>query len=169
MEKFAQFGVEPILLVAQIINFLVLLYLLKRFLYKPILEVLRKREEKIRDGLAAGEKGEALLVKAREEEKALLAKAGTEAKALLEQSKDRAAKIEEEVMERARKEVDDMILAARAQIEKEQQVAEAALEQKTLSVAISVLERILPKILSKQDQTRIILSSEKMLKKVLPS
>jgi|SRR3989344_8083815 len=169
MEQIEQFGVEPVLLLAQIVNFIVLLLILKRFLYKPVLEMLKKREEKIRDGLEAGQKGEALLLKAKEEEKALLTKAGVEAKTLLEQSKERAAKIEAEALEKARKEVDEMILAARAQIEKEGQVAEAALEQKTLTVAIGVLERILPKVLSKQDQTRIIESSEKMLKKVLPS
>lgn len=169
MEQIEQFGVEPVLLVAQIVNFIVLLLILKRFLYKPVLDMLKKREEKIRDGLEAGQKGEALLARAKEEEKALLAKAGVEAKTLLEQSKERAAKLEQEALEKTRKEVDEMILAGRAQIEKESQAAEAALEQKTLAVAVGVLERILPKVLSKQDQTRIIASSEKMLKKVLPS
>ena len=48
MEKIlSDFGVQPILLLAQIVNFLILLILLKKFLYKPILQVLEKRKETI--------------------------------------------------------------------------------------------------------------------------
>ena len=84
MEKFAQFGVEPILLGAQIVNFLLLLYLLKRFLYKPVLGIIKKREDKIRLGLEAAAKGEELFKKAAEEEKKRLQKASEEAHLLFQ-------------------------------------------------------------------------------------
>ena len=58
------FGIQPLLLAAQIVNFLILAYILKRFLYKPVLEVLKKREKKIKDGLQAAEEGQAFLDKA---------------------------------------------------------------------------------------------------------
>lgn len=169
MENFSQFGIQPILLLAQVVNFLVLLYILKRFLYKPILDMLKKREEKIREGLAAGAKGEELLAKAKEEEKGVLAKASEEASLLLEESRQRAAKMEEEFLVKAREEGEQIISHARVQIEQEQKEAERALEQKSVQTAINVLEKILPRLLSKQDQIRILETSEKVLRKALPS
>lgn len=57
MEKIlSDFGVQPILLAAQIVNFLVLLFILQKLLYKPILKVLEERKRKIEEGLLNAEK-----------------------------------------------------------------------------------------------------------------
>lgn len=169
MEKLAQFGVEPVLLAAQIINFIILLLILKHFLYKPILIMLRKRKEKIREGLAAGEKGEALLVRAKEEEKEVLSKANNEARLMLEETRDRSQKMEEEVIFRAKEETEHMVSLAKDHIGKERKRVERELEKKAALVGLYALERILPKLLSKQDQIRILEGSEKLLRKTLPS
>ena len=55
MEIIKNFGVEPVLLVAQIINFLIILFILKKFLYKPVLDTLKKREDSIKEGLKQAE------------------------------------------------------------------------------------------------------------------
>lgn len=169
MEKFSQFGVEPILLLAQIVNFLILLYLLKRFLYKPILELLKKREEKIREGLKAGEKGEEFLLKAREEEKQILSKASEEAHSVLEETRARASQLEAELLSHAKEESERLVTQARAQIEVEKKVVERELEKNVVATAVRLLGTILPKVLSKEDHTRILVSSEKTLRKALPS
>ncbi|MBU2632677.1 F0F1 ATP synthase subunit B, partial [Patescibacteria group bacterium] len=49
MEIVKQFGLDPVLLVAQIVNFLILLFILKKLLYKPVLELLKKREDTIKE------------------------------------------------------------------------------------------------------------------------
>lgn len=169
MEKFSQFGVEPLLMLAQIINFLILLYLLKRFLYKPILDMLKKREEKIKEGLTAAAKGEELLIGAREEEKVIVGKAQEEANLLIEETKTSASKIEEELLERAKNESEQMIKRAKGQIEQEKIAAERQLEGKIARTAVDILEGILPKFLSREDQVRILEGSQKMFKKALPS
>ena len=51
MDILSQFGVKPILLAAQVVNFLILLFILKKFLYGPILKVLSERRKKIEDSL----------------------------------------------------------------------------------------------------------------------
>lgn len=167
MDSLTQFGIEPFYLLAQIVNFLVLLYLLKRFLYKPILEMLKKREEKIHEGLAAGAKGEALLIKAKEGEKEILHKAGEEAGILIEETKEHVTKLEQELLERAKDESEEMLKRARVQIAQEERLREKELEQKIITVAANMLERTLPTILTKEDQMRILASSERLLKKVL--
>lgn len=169
MERFSQFGVEPLLLAAQIINFFVLLYLLKRFLYKPILAVLKKREEKIREGLAAGVKGEELLMKAKKEEKEILAQANDEAGVLLEGIRQHSAKMEEEMLARAKEESGELLAHAKIQIEEERRVVEKDLSNRAVQTAVGILEGVLPKVLSKQDQVRILERSQKTLQKVLTS
>ena len=72
MEIVDHFGLDPYLFGAQVINFLIIFYLLKRFLYKPVLEILRKREREIAEGLKQAEEGKILLEKAQEKEKEIL-------------------------------------------------------------------------------------------------
>jgi len=43
MDILNQFGIKPVLLAAQVVNFLALLFILKKFLYQPILKVLKTR------------------------------------------------------------------------------------------------------------------------------
>lgn len=167
MEKLAQFGVEPILIVAQIVNFFLLLYLLKRFLYKPILSILQKREEKIKEGLEAAVRGEELLVKAKDEEKNILVAASEEAGSVLAKTRERAATIEQEILTKAKKESDEMLSHARVQIKAERKHAEREVERKVVDSAVEVLTNILPKVLTKEDHVRILASSEKMLRKVV--
>ena len=55
MELLSNLGINGKLLLAQIVNFFILLYILKRFAYKPILKVLDDRKEKIEKGLRDAE------------------------------------------------------------------------------------------------------------------
>ena len=55
MEILENFGLNPMLLIAQIVNFLIVLFILKKFLYKPVLEMLKKRQTTIKDGLKQAE------------------------------------------------------------------------------------------------------------------
>ena len=75
MEILKNLGFDPVMLAAQIVNFLIILYLLKRFLYKPILEMLKKREDSIKEGLKQAEEARITLEKTLQEEKKILSKA----------------------------------------------------------------------------------------------
>lgn len=165
MEKFAQFGVEPILLLAQVVNFVILLYLLKRFFYKPVLSMIQKREEKVRVGLEAGARGEQLLVKAREEEKMILHNANQEAKTQLNEVKKSAADVEEQMRQQAKKESEEIIMRAKKHITEEEMFAAKRLEGKVVTAALRILERVLPTVLTKEDHTRILSTGSKLLKK----
>lgn len=152
---------------AQIINFIILIYLLKRFLYKPILDLLKKREEKIKQGLSAAAAGEELLEKTKEEEKKILSIAAEEASLLLAQSRQRGTKLEEEITSTAKEKSQQLIQEAQSQLEEERRLMEKALEKQTAHAAIGILEKLLPKILSREDHLHILENSEKLLKRVL--
>ncbi len=87
MDILNQFGVQPILLVAQVVNFLILLFILKKFLYKPILRVLDERRKKIEESLKNAEEIEKKLLLTEEEKEKILAKASLEAQKIIDNTK----------------------------------------------------------------------------------
>ncbi len=101
MSIFKDFGINPLLLGAQFVNFAILLFLLKRFLYKPVMNVLDERKRKVETSLlqaeeiqrtfeAASKKQQEILEKARSEAAKIVAEAKEEAKILAEQMKKEA-------------------------------------------------------------------------------
>ncbi len=83
MNFLADFGVKPILLLAQTVNFLLLLFILKRFLYKPLLRVLETRREKIAASLKTAEEIEQRLQQVSLEREMSLKKAAKEAEEIV--------------------------------------------------------------------------------------
>ena len=55
MEFLKEFGIQPTLLIAQIVNFLIILFILKKFFYKPIIKLLDDRKKKIEESLKNAE------------------------------------------------------------------------------------------------------------------
>ncbi len=92
-------GVDWKLLLAQGVNFAILFFVLKHFAYKPMLEFLTKRSERIEQGLKDADTAKEKLVQVNEEEKKILKLAREEAKALIaeaeQDAKERAQKREE--------------------------------------------------------------------------
>ena len=69
MEIFEKLGIDVKLVIAQLVNFFILLYVLKRFAYKPVLKILEDRERKIEKGLKDAQSAEKRLHEMEEAEK----------------------------------------------------------------------------------------------------
>lgn len=119
MEILNQFGFDVKLFAAQIVNFLVIAYIFKRFLYKPILGVLDKRNEAIKKGLKDAEKAQKELEKAEAKSEELIARAGKEAEKMLEEAKNQAQATRDEMLETTRKDITRMMEETKQQIELE--------------------------------------------------
>ena len=109
MEILKTFGVDPILMGAQILNFLIIFYLLKRFLYKPVLGMLKTREDKIKEGMKQAEEARLTLEKTVEEEKKILNKAHEEAKSLILDAKTQAIEVSREIEENTKKQAEKIL------------------------------------------------------------
>ena len=99
MEILNQFGVQPILLAAQVVNFLLVLLILKKFLYKPLLKVLDERRKKIEDSLKNSEEIERRLNEITEKEAKAILRAGKEGQKMIQE----AGAIAAEIIEGAKK------------------------------------------------------------------
>ena len=165
MNILKDFGVNPVLLIAQIVNFLIILYLLKRFMYKPVLNMLKKREEDIKKGLKDSEAAENKLVEADEKEKQILRLAHEKADKIVNNAKTEANEAKLQIEESARKESEKIIEQARLTVERETEDAEERLTQKIGAIAISLLEKSLTGIFGEKEQKLIMKKASAQLEK----
>ena len=164
MELLNNFGVEPVLLGAQIINFLIIFYILKRFMLKPVLEMLRNREQTIKKGLAQAEEARVLLEEASEKERTILKKAQSEAKDMLNDAKKESSDIIAKAEERTRQQTEKMIAEAKTQIADETREAEKRLTQHISRLAIEYLQKSAEQLFTDKEQTAVMGRAVKSLK-----
>lgn len=157
MEVFKSFGIQPVLLLAQIVNFLIILVLLRKFFYAPITKALEDRKKRIEEGLKNADEIEARLQKTNEDTAKILAEAQNNAQILITEAKNEAGKITERATVEGRKIIEDALIEAKLEIEAERQKMQKQLEQETLSLVIEVVKKVLGRNLKgkeKQDLTR---------------
>jgi F-type H+-transporting ATPase subunit b len=164
MKLLTEFGVNPILLIAQIINFLIVLWVLKKFLYKPILDTLKTRRETIATGLKEAEEARRLYEKAEEKEKEILKKAQVESKKLLEEAKKQHADMLQKAEEHAKNQADIILKEAREQIAFETKETEKRLTGHISTLAVQFLQKSLENAFTDTEQEVIMKQAMKSLK-----
>jgi len=139
-------------ILAQIVNFSVVAYVLYRWGFKPVLATLAERQNKIESGLKYAEDMKAQLAKSQEESAALIKSAQLEANKIIEESrktaKDFADKIQKEASERA----NDQFAKAQQAIELEQKKMLADARSEIARLVVTTTERVLAKKLSEADR-----------------
>jgi F-type H+-transporting ATPase subunit b len=137
MEVLHKLGIDWKLLLAQGVNFLILLYILKRFAYAPMLRFLDDREGRIKQGLKDAEAATQKLTETEAAQKAVLAEAQKEAKGIVEEAVAAAKRRDAENLEKTKDEVARMLAASQAEIvaEKTRMLEEAKQELADLIVA----------------------------------
>lgn len=164
MELLKNFGFDPILFSAQIVNFLVILFILRKFMYKPVIELLKKREVSIKEGVQKAEEGKLALEKALIEEKKILKKAQAEATLLLQEAKEEARSILMASEENAKKNTTLLLNEARLQIAEEAKTAEERIVRNIGSLAVQFLKKSLENIFTEENQNELITRAIKQLK-----
>lgn len=164
MEIIKNFGIDPVYLGAQIINFLIILYFLRRFLYKPVFEMLKKREKQIKEGLEKTEKVRLLLEKTIEDEKNILKKAQNQATKIIDDAKNEALDIQKTTEELAKKQSEKIIIEAREQILRETKETEERLTAHVSKLAVVFLQKSLSELFSPREQEEIMSKAIKKLK-----
>lgn len=165
MEIINNFGLDPLLLGAQIVNFLIIFYVLKRFLYKPVLDILKKREDTIKGGLKQAEEGKKLLDDAQEKEKEILKKAQNQSQLMLDDAKKQASEISVQIEDKAKKQASEIISAASEKINQDLKNAEKQLTQYVSLLALEFLEKSTSELFDTKSQEQIIKIAAEKFKK----
>ena len=156
MEILNQFGINPLLLAAQVVNFALLLFILKRFLYKPILKVLETRKQKIEASLKNAEEIEKRLLETEEESNKMLAKTSLEIQKMMDEAKKERAMHLEETKVLAGKMHDDIIQKASEEAKVNAVKLEQAVMAKVADIVALGMEKVTGKIINKKEQKVLI-------------
>lgn len=164
MDIIQNFGINPLLLSAQAVNFLIILLLLKRFAYKPVLEMLQKRQQAIQNGYDSARKAEDALKKAEEQEKIILRGAQSEAKELLRNAARQADEIIAKAMDKGKTQAEKLISDTREQLEKDRRDTERQLAEQVVALALQMLEKSMTGFFGTKQQKEVVEQAAKRLK-----
>lgn len=134
-----------------IVAFVVVLFLLKKFAWKPILKSLNERESNIANSIAAAEKVKAEMAQMKSENEALLAKAREERAQMLKEARETKDKIINEAKDQAKVEANKIIVEAQAAIETQKMAAITDVKNQVGKLVIEVSEKVLRKELGNKD------------------
>lgn len=143
MELLSNLGINGKLLIAQVINFLVLLFVLHRFAYKPVLKMLESRTKKIEKGLQDAEDAHKKLAEISEKEKEILKKASVAAQAVVAKAEEIAKKNKEEIMAEAKSQSDKILKDAEKKIEEEKNKMMAEVKGEIAGLVVAATEKLI--------------------------
>jgi len=143
-------------LVAQIINFVLLLIIFRLLLYKPLLRILDERKQRIQEGLEASDEAKARLAQTEQEVAKELDKARQDGQGLIAQAQQISSRIQEEARVGARQEAEQLLERARGEIQLERDSAIAELRREFAGLTISAAERVIKEELDENKHRRLI-------------
>lgn len=143
-------------IVFQIINFLLLLYLLNRFLTKPLSEFLENRKQTIKKNLEKAENNRQEADQILAEQKEMLKQAHQDSKEIRQKAEAAAKEELDGVLDKAKEESKSMIDAAKKEIELDYKRAAQSLKDMTATLSVKISEKILQKEISASDNAQII-------------
>lgn len=134
--------------------FVILLFILKKVAWKPILTAVKEREESIENALKAADKAKQEMASLQASNEALLKEAREERDNMLKAAKDTKDQIIAEAKGKAKEEAENIIAQARQAIEVEKNAAMANIKNQVAELSLSVAEKILRENLSTEDKQK---------------
>jgi F-type H+-transporting ATPase subunit b len=144
-----------ITILIQAINFLILIFLLSRFLFKPLTTFLADRSAGIARSLAEAKTAHEAAAKAQTEYQAKIRETQREIAALREQGQREAEAERQRLLQASREEAGRLVVQAKAEIEAETKRAKASLREEAAGIALAAAERLLGRAVTSDDQKRL--------------
>ncbi len=152
------FSVDPGLMIWTVGTFLVLLFVLTRYAWKPLLGALDAREQGIRASIDEANRLRDESRELVETNRAQLAEARREAQAIVADSRDAAERVRREIEERARAEGKDLIERARREIDQQKQVAIQELRRESVDLAMGAASKLIGRNLDSEADRALVAS-----------
>ncbi|AFL80671.1 ATP synthase F0 subcomplex B subunit [Aequorivita sublithincola DSM 14238] len=136
----------------QIVIFVLLLILLRKFAWKPILNAVNEREQGIKTALDSAEKAKLEMQNLQADNEKLLQEARAERESMMKEAREIKTKMIADAKEEAKAEGDKMVANAQAAIESEKKSAIAELKQQVASLSLEIAEKVVKHELSDSDK-----------------
>ncbi|MBQ3833971.1 MAG: F0F1 ATP synthase subunit B [Elusimicrobia bacterium] len=157
------FGLETKLFIAQIVNFAILLYILKKFLYKPIAQTLKERQAKIKQGLQDAENAKQALKTADIQKIEILRNARKDADKMIEITKQSVQSIRQQVMDDSKKQAKEIIESAKKNAEAEYEAASKKIGVMSVDLSKSIVSKILSELFTEEDKNAVLVRAVEKL------
>jgi len=157
---------DPGLFVWTILSFLLLMFLLSKFAWKPLLKMLNEREEKIKTAIEKAENAEKKLETLNEQGEKILSDARSESQKLLLSTKETAQNLKEEIEREAKQKATSIIDQARVQIQAEKNQVLSEIKNELSSFSIMIAEKLIKKNINKDDNMKLINESIEKVNKI---
>lgn len=156
MDFLEDFGVKPVFLLAQVVNFLLLLFILKRFLYKPVLKVLEERKQKITDSLKNADEIEKKLEAVTLEREKRLKEASYEAGDIIRQASQTADGIIAQAHQKAAKDIEKMVSKSEEAMKLEREKLHQEIKTELSGLVTLALQKVTGQVISEKQQKELI-------------
>lgn len=150
---------DPGLFIWTVLTFVLLLTVLAKFAWKPLLLMLDERNKSIEESLLSAEKARKELENINQESESILMKAKTEAQSIVGEAKSAADNMKEDIVSKARSEAEGQLEKAKIQINVEKDKAMSEIREEVVNLSIHVAEKIIKKNISKEDNVELIKKS----------
>ena len=141
------------------ITFLVLLFILKKFAWKPILSAVSEREKGIKDALASAVEARKEMENLQADNERILKDARAEREAMLKDARELKNKMIDDAKQDAKIEANKLITQAQAAIEAEKKAAIADLKLQVAQISISIAEKVVREELSNTEKQEKLVES----------
>jgi F-type H+-transporting ATPase subunit b len=149
------FGVDWPHLLAQIISFCIVCFVLYRFAYKPILTMLEVRRQQIADGIANAEKIKAELAQTESQRREVMMQAKADSTRFIEEARAAAARLQAEESQKAIAAAEQIMAKAREAAAVDQARMLADLRQEVGRLVVQTTAIVVGKVLTPEDQVRL--------------
>lgn len=143
----------------QTVLFLALLFLLRKYAWKPILNAVNDREEGIKTALESAENAKREMENLQADNQKLLNEARAERETMLKEARDIKNKMIEEAKDEAKQEANNLIVQAQASIETEKKAAIADLKSQVANLSIEIAEKVVREELSNKGKQEKLVES----------
>ena len=147
---------DPGLFIWTILTFLVLLTLLAKFAWGPLLKALESRQESIRKSLDDAQKAKEELERLHAESAEIMRQARVEADAIVSRSRGDAERLREEMKQKARAEADAIVKNAERQIQLETGRALQQIRREAVDLSVQIASKLIQRNLTKEDNEKLI-------------
>ena len=148
--------VNPGLIIWTALTFLILLIVLKKVAWKPILTALENREKEIEDSLNKAEKAKEEAQKILEQNQASLSKAEDKSKKIIEQSRIYSETLKEQMLKESKEEAKKLIDSASAEIDRKKNAAFEQLKNQVAEISLNAAGKIMRENLSTEKNKKIV-------------
>ncbi len=160
-ELIKTFHIETGLVIAQLVNFAIVLFVLYKFAYKPVLRTLNDRTKKIEKGVEDAKTAKKKLEEVTEKEKAILIEAKKEAQEIIKRSEEEAKKNAEAIAQEAKSQTEKILEDAKKMIEHEKTKMMGEVKSEIAELVVLTTEKLISEKIDIEKDKKLI---ESMIK-----